>query len=1606
MSVVHEKKDTKYYVGIGASAGGVEALQEFFQHVPSDTGAAFIVVQHLSPDAVSMMDRILKKSSALPVCLAEEGMLLEPNRVYLNVPGMTLTVKDERIHLESARNRNQLYLPINLMFKSLAEEKNARSIAVILSGSGSDGALGIGAIKKSGGIVIVQNPSEAQYASMPQSAIETDLVDVTENLTRMGAIIKAYLQDPDIALSADLLLENEGLAEDFSRIVDAISRFSHIDFNAYKPNTLLRRIEQRIAIHKMQETREYLDYVLSTEQEKAILSREFLIGVTSFFRDTEAFRGLAKHVVDPLLKKRKVIRVWSIACSTGEEAYSLAILFYEYQQKMYSDAEIKIFATDVDAETVGIAQRGMYPNSSIQGIPEELVKKYFERCEDKYIISEKIRKMIVFAKHNVFKDAPFSRLDLIVCRNMFIYVKPEVQQRALEGFYQLLNEDGYLFLGGSESLGPLEEAFTVQDKKWKIYLKNKDYSIGAQRLFALNHLAQSGQKSQENGASNGYKRINTTGIFEKILFSLAGPSVLIDGYGKIIQIIQSGGKYLSLQDGQFDNNIRSCFSPGITVLLTHLLTEVKREASKVIEESVTGLPDYPDESLRIRVNFFPLEEGDYFLIQIWEEQESAVTAQPMKESLDLRQLKDRRIQQLEKELQKSNWNLKLAVEESESRNEELQATNEELLASNEELQSTNEEMQSVNEELYTINDEYQNKIMELTTANADFDNLLLNAEVGALYIDENLCIRKITPIILQNTNLISSDLERKITQINFLDSYKDFIHDIITVSKEKCIIEKEITDKNNVTWLIRIRPYFENSNHFGGVLVSMFDITKRLEAAKFKLKRLTDSVPGGVLRMHYDGELALDYANDSFYVMTGYTPAEVKHIFQNRYSRMILREDWERLRSKMEEALRAREVLKSEYRIRAKDGNIRWFSIQAVVFDEAGSLELQSIVTDISLIKEYEQQLKRERDYYNRLYQNVVCGIVQYESGDQALHCYNANSEAVRMLGFPSLEAFRSQVHQCLPEVIPEEDRAVTKKLLSLQEVGESISFEHRVLRQDGTVGWVSGTAKVIIGPEEKRLIQSTFMDVTEEKNALQQLQNERDQYDRLYKMLYNMAVCGIIQADVQRKDILNINHEALKILGETDQNAVRDQIFSLSQTGNGLNQIGRKFASLKERGKPQPLNLQIGTKEAGMKNIEGSVEWIMDHEGQRIVQFTFLDVTQREQLRQAELKLAVANKSNEAKSFFLSKMSHEIRTPMNGIIGMIDIAMLHLQDNEKVMNYLEKAKRSMGHLQRLINDVLDMSRIESGKMRIIKKPFDLEVFLKDIVEEFGFFAADRKVTLQSEFTMEHVYVSSDSLRLREIIGNLLSNSIKFTKPDGKVVLTVREQFVSAALSRYSFSVKDNGCGISEENREKIFDVFEQGSQEQLKQEPGSGLGLAITKNLVEMLGGKIHLASQIGVGSEFSFTLPITIAKPKRKAGDEALPEAISFMGNRVLLTEDNELNVEIAETILRAYDFDVVVKQNGREAVDEFVSQAPGYYDLILLDIQMPVMNGYEAAKAIRESKKTDAKVIPILAMSANAFDEDVERSVQSGMNGHIAKPINMETLIQVLKKYVGDC
>lgn len=820
-----EKQDNKpYVVGVGASAGGLEAIQDFFKMMPDHPGVAFVVIQHLSPDYKSLMNELLSRYTKMPIDIAEDGTIVERDHVYLIPPKKELSIQNGTLRLIEQNNVNGINLAIDAFFKSLAEDCGNRAIAVVLSGAGSDGSLGIRFVKESGGMIMVQEPQTAAFNSMPVNAISTGLVDFVLPPKDMANAMIRFIEHPLSNRKEELSFMHDLDENMLSKVLSVLNNYCHMDFTKYKENTLIRRLERRISINQFDSLEEYYEFLSQSNQEKETLFKELLIGVTGFFRDSDAFDFLSKNVIPYLKPVDNQIRIWSVACSTGEEVYSLAMLLNEYMDKSHQHFEVKIFATDIDKDAINKASLGYYPSSIVSSVDEYLLNKYFTECEDGYRINQNIRKMIIFSAHNVLSDPPFSRLHMIVCRNLFIYLKSYIQQELLCRFYYALNSGGYLFMGSSESVGEMNESFGVVSRKWKIY-QQKD---GVQPSFAPTSKANGILSQYSDIARSSLTRvadnhiIKMEKIIEQAFSAMSPPSIIINESDNIIYMENDINRILSFKPGVFSQNLFSNLPNGLGLFVNGLLRRLRSGEKTFTSISANDLPEFKGQTITITGYVLNVSKNRFYLLTF-----EVAKLDTVKEItiVDGKQQIDERINELEEELRISKENLQATVEELETTNEELQSSNEELVAANEELQSTNEELQSVNEELYTVNSEYQSKIDELTRLNMDLDNLLINVEVGALYLDNNLQIRKVTPVVSKITNIMEMDIGRPISHIALMDSYPNWQEDVKKVQKTLIPIDKEIYDPNGRYWLVRIRPYRTEYHSVEGVIVTFLEAT-------------------------------------------------------------------------------------------------------------------------------------------------------------------------------------------------------------------------------------------------------------------------------------------------------------------------------------------------------------------------------------------------------------------------------------------------------------------------------------------------------------------------------------------------------------------------------------------------------------------------------------------------------------------------------------------------------------------------------------------------------------------------------------------------------------
>ena len=818
----HIENDNLYIVGIGASAGGLEALQDFFKELPDAPGVAYVVIQHLSPDYKSIMDELLSKCTGMPVVVAEDGMEVKASHVYLIPPKKELTIRENRLILTDQGRVNHVNLAIDTFFRSLADNSGTHAIAVVLSGAGSDGTGGSRYIKDCGGMVIAQDPGSAAFNSMPLSVIQAGLADYVLNPSEMGDTIRSYvnhLLNPD--------MDTDGIREEgevFKNILLYLLKTCGIDFSDYKEQTIRRRLERRVGIKQFRSLKDYYKFLIDSTDERENLVKEFLIGVTGFFRDKEAFDYLKEHVFPFLQPQKSEYRIWSVACSTGEEAYTLAMLLSEYLEKTHNESDFKIFATDVDRDALNAASAGIYTDSAAAAVPPEYLQKYFSKIEGGYKINSQIRKRIIFSVHDVLIDPPFSKLDLLVCRNLFIYLKPVVQQNLLQRFYYSLNQGGYLFMGNSESIGEMSDIFLPQCHKYKIYQKkdipNSSASAGIRFNRDYGNNLMYNYRIRER---NGERGIGIEKILEQAFFKISPLFVIVNENDNIVYTGKDINKVLQIGQGVFSQNIFSNLPHGLGIFVNGILRKLKEGSEEASAICSSDFLRGPHGNVFISGYRLEISKAVFYLLAFEIHEQHDEDSRDGSEEL---QLTGERITDLEEELRITRENLQATIEELETANEELQSTNEELVAANEELQSTNEELQSVNEELHTVNSEYQSKLDEMTHVNMDMDNLLNNVEVGALYLDDHFRIRKITPMIPRITHIMDVDVGRPISHLTLMETYPNWKEDIEEVARTRQPLDREISEPGGRYWLVRIRPYRTDYNSVEGIIMTFVEATE------------------------------------------------------------------------------------------------------------------------------------------------------------------------------------------------------------------------------------------------------------------------------------------------------------------------------------------------------------------------------------------------------------------------------------------------------------------------------------------------------------------------------------------------------------------------------------------------------------------------------------------------------------------------------------------------------------------------------------------------------------------------------------------------------------
>lgn len=849
-----------HYIGIGASAGGLEAIEELFSNMPEKSGLAFIVIQHLSPDYKSLMVELLSKKTRIPVHRSVDGMTVEPDNIYMIPPKKNLSIFHGKLVLKEKDNARGINLPIDIFLRSLAEDKGERAVAIILSGTGSDGTRGVRAIKEQGGMVMVQDETTCKFNGMPRAAISTGVADFILPPQKMADQLMAYVGHPYVIgqeANENLLNDENGL----TRIFAELREKTKVDFTYYKPSTIIRRIQRRMTVNQVDQLSDYVLHLQKYPVEVMTLYKELLIGVTSFFRNAEAMEELMENTLTDLIDQvqNREIRFWVTACSTGEEAYTIAILAKEAMEKLGLIRDVKIFATDLDRDAVIHAGNGIYPESIAADLTPKMLGKYFYRKEDNYQIARHIREMVVFAPHNLVKDPPFTKIDLISCRNLLIYLQPILQQKVMEMFNFSLNPGGILFLGNSETVGDMSDCFETVHQKHKIFRSTGKQSLLKPTVEGLPEKKKNYRKPPSFSFRESFRRFNrleNSNMMNRYMSVLENAflplSIIVNEHMDILHIFGEAGEYLKVPSGKVEFNIAKMAVKDLAIPLATGIQRVFKSNEELIYSNIKVSRNDMAKEIKLRIIPMPEKKDHENLAAIFFEDHKTSRADihAATEVYDIQKDVQQRIRDLEQELQFSNENLQATIEELETSNEELQATNEELLASNEELQSTNEELQSTNEELFTVNSEYQKKIIELTEMNNDVENLLAGSGIEILILDENNEIRKCSPGLTKIFNILEKDIGRPISHLshNIVDFDLQKAIDQVQEKKALFCAKKQLQD--DAYYMIRVLPYFIGPEACAGTILTFVDITdkervqKDLSDAQTGIQRLMESLPG------------------------------------------------------------------------------------------------------------------------------------------------------------------------------------------------------------------------------------------------------------------------------------------------------------------------------------------------------------------------------------------------------------------------------------------------------------------------------------------------------------------------------------------------------------------------------------------------------------------------------------------------------------------------------------------------------------------------------------------------------------------------------------------
>ncbi|HEV2801432.1 MAG TPA: chemotaxis protein CheB, partial [Pyrinomonadaceae bacterium] len=1064
-------------VGLGASAGGIHALRDFFANVPATSGMAYVAILHLSPDHDSQLASVLQSTAQIPVTQVEDHVRVEPNHVYVVPPNKSLEIKDGHLEISQIVTSEVRRAPVDIFFRTLAQSHGTRAVSVVLSGTGANGSMGMKRVKEMGGICIVQDPEEAEYDDMPRHSLATGLVDYVLPVAEIPAQIIAYREQLKLLHNSVARRQaDEPDAAALRSIFTQLRKSTGHDFSNYKRATVLRRIARRMGVQELPSLAAYAQFLQARPAEVNALLKDLLISVTNFFRDPEAFAALERDVIPKLFEGKTgddQVRVWVAGCATGEEAYSLTMLLSDYSANLPSPPQIQVFATDIDEAAIATARDGYYTLNDAADVPPERLSRYFLKEGDEgYRVRREVRERVLFAVHNVIKDPPFAHLHLATCRNLLIYLNRTAQRRVMNLMHFALKPGGYLMLGAAETTDGATDLYTVVDKENRIY---QGRAVEARSVFPVpDASAMTGfRKLPERGVFPEFqtlRRVSYGELHQRLLERYAPPSVVVNEDYDIMHMSESVGRYMEIKGGEPSTNLIALVRPELRLELRGALYQAAQKKTD-IESGVVSVR-LGDEEKNLYVIVRPVlsqedKAGSFYLV-LFDETREATAAEQRRANI-VSSDDEPLARRLEEELLEVRAELNATIEQHELQREELKASNEELQAMNEELRSaaeeletSKEELQSINEELTTVNQELKVKIEELGHTNDDFRNLINSTQIGTVFLDRDLCVKLFTPRARDIFNLIPADVGRQLSDITSNLEDEHLIADAAQVLDTLQSVERTVRTKDDRAFLMQLAPYRTMADSIKGVVANFMDITERDRAeeavrqSEEQFRRALEEAPIPVIMHAEDGEVL--QISRTWTELTGYTPEDVPTF--DAWLTRAYGEGADAVRQHVRELFKGeRRTLNVEFPVRTRDGSLRHWSFSA---SSPGTLRdrrrfIVGMAVDITERKRAIEELYESGERIRAMFEQASIGVVQVGVDGELLM---PNEGFCRMIGYTEAETRGLDTSQ----ITHPEDYEVEAELIRQLRGGEipGYSLNKRYIHKDGRIVWGRITATVV----------------------------------------------------------------------------------------------------------------------------------------------------------------------------------------------------------------------------------------------------------------------------------------------------------------------------------------------------------------------------------------------------------------------------------------------------------------------------------------------------------------------------------------------------------------